>query len=48
MLGHPDDSLTLSHWRTGYIATYALFEALGSFGLILRFTGAVPDSADPS
>ena len=35
----PDDSLSLNQWRTGYIATYALFEALGLFGLILQFTG---------
>jgi hypothetical protein len=36
---HPDDSLTLSHWRSGYIATYSLCEALALFGLILRFLG---------
>jgi len=35
----PDDSLSLSHWRTGYIATYALCEALALFGLALRFLG---------
>jgi hypothetical protein len=35
----PDDSLTLNHWKNGYITTYALCEALGVFGLILRFTG---------
>jgi hypothetical protein len=39
LASHPDDSLTLSHWRSGYIATYALCEALASFGLILRFMG---------
>ena len=36
---HPDDSLSLNHWQTGYIATYALCEALGLFGLVLRFRG---------
>ena len=36
----PDDSLSLNHWRTGYIATYALCEALALFGLILRFRGS--------
>jgi hypothetical protein len=36
---HPDDGLSLNHWRTGYLATYALCEALGLFGLILRFLG---------
>ena len=35
----PDDSVTLSHWRTGYLATYALCEGLALFGLILRFLG---------
>ena len=33
----PDDRLSLNHWRTGYVATYALCEALALFGLILRF-----------
>jgi hypothetical protein len=37
---HPDDPLILNHWKTGYIATYALCEALGLFGLILRFMGS--------
>jgi F0F1-type ATP synthase membrane subunit c/vacuolar-type H+-ATPase subunit K len=36
---HPDDALSLNHWRTGYIATYALCEALALFGLVLRFLG---------
>ena len=36
---HPDDSLSLNHWQTGYIATYALCEALALFGLVLRFRG---------
>lgn len=35
----PDDLLSLGQWRTGYIATYALCEALALFGLILRFVG---------
>jgi hypothetical protein len=39
LASHPDDSLTLAHWKSGYIATYALCEALGLFGLVLRFTG---------
>jgi hypothetical protein len=37
---HPDDSLTLNHWKTGYIATYALCEALAMLGLVLRFMGS--------
>jgi len=36
---HPDDSLILNHWKTGYMATYALCEALALFGLVLRFMG---------
>lgn len=34
-----DDSVTVGRWRTGYILLYALCEALGLFGLILRMTG---------
>jgi len=36
---HPDDSLSLSHWRTGYIATYLLCEVLALLGLALHFLG---------
>jgi len=39
LTARPDDSLSLSHWRTGYLATYALCEALALFGLVLRFRG---------
>jgi hypothetical protein len=39
LAAHPDDQLSLGHWRTGYIATYVLCEALALFGLILRFLG---------
>jgi len=39
LASHPDDGISLSHWRTGYIATYALCEALALFGLIQRFLG---------
>ena len=35
----PEDILSLSHRRTGFIATYALCEALAVFGLVLRFLG---------
>jgi hypothetical protein len=37
---HPDDLLSLNQWKTGYLATYALCEALALFGLVLRFLGA--------
>ena len=36
----PDDLISLNHWRTGYIATYALCEALALFGLVQRFLGS--------
>jgi len=39
LAAHPEDSLSLSHWRTGYIATYVLCESLALFGLVLRFLG---------
>jgi cytochrome b561 len=40
LASHPDDDISLSHWRTGYLATYALCEALALFGLVLRFRGS--------
>jgi hypothetical protein len=39
LITHPDDVISLGHWKTGFIATYALCEALALFGLILRFLG---------
>ena len=39
LASHPDSSITLSHWKTGYFATYALCEALGLFGIALRLLG---------
>jgi hypothetical protein len=36
----PEDSLSLSQWKAGYITTYALCEALALFGLVLRFRGS--------
>ena len=40
LASQPDDDLSLSQWRTGYIVTYALCEALALFGLVLRFRGS--------
>jgi hypothetical protein len=40
LAAHPEDNVSLEHWRTGYIATYCLCEALALFGLILRFRGS--------
>lgn len=39
LASHPDDSVSLAHWKTGYFTTYALCEALALFGLVLRFRG---------
>jgi len=36
----PEDTISLNQWKTGYITTYALCEALALFGLVLRFRGA--------
>jgi len=36
---HPEDNLSLNHWRTGYLTTYALCEALALSGLVQRFLG---------
>jgi hypothetical protein len=44
---HPDDALSLSQWKTGYIATYALCEALALFGLIERFLGCTVQQSAP-
>jgi hypothetical protein len=35
----PEDALSLNHWKTGYIITYALCEGLALFGLVQRFLG---------
>jgi F0F1-type ATP synthase membrane subunit c/vacuolar-type H+-ATPase subunit K len=40
LAAHPDDGLSLRQWRTGYVTTYALCEALALFGLVLRFRGS--------
>ena len=39
LASRPDDSLSLGHWKSGYVATYALCEGLGLFGWILRLMG---------
>jgi hypothetical protein len=44
---HPDDDLSLNHWRTGYFATYALCEALALFGLAQRFLGCSLQQSAP-
>jgi cytochrome b561 len=39
LAAHPDDLVTLQHWKNGYVATYALCEALALFGWVLRIMG---------
>ena len=43
----PEDPLSLNHWRTGYLATYALCEALALFGLVLRFRASPSQQSLP-
>ena len=43
----PEDGLSLHHWRTGYLATYALCEVLALFGLVLRFRGGPMQQSVP-
>jgi len=38
--GGPGEGVGLGHWKTGYIATYALCDALALFGLLLRLRGS--------
>jgi len=47
LAARPEDSLSLNHWRTGYIATYALCEALALFGLVLRFRASPTQASVP-
>lgn len=47
LVTQPDDRLSLNHWKTGFIATYALCEALALFGLIERFLGCIPQQCFP-
>jgi len=36
---NPDDAVSLRHWRSGYITTYALCEVLALLGFVLRCLG---------
>lgn len=36
----PGDLVLLARWKTGYIVTYVLCEALALFGLLLRLMGS--------
>jgi len=47
LVNQPDDQISLNHWKTGFIVTYALCEALALFGLIERFLGCIPQQSFP-
>ncbi|HVN20889.1 MAG TPA: hypothetical protein VMU05_19030 [Dongiaceae bacterium] len=40
LASQPEDTLSLNQWKTGYVTTYALCEALALVGLVLRFLGS--------
>lgn len=39
LMGEPANTAALLRWRQGQIITFALCEALGLYGLVLRFLG---------
>jgi hypothetical protein len=39
LAAQPDDAAALGRWRSGFIMTYALSEAVALFGLVLRIVG---------
>jgi F0F1-type ATP synthase membrane subunit c/vacuolar-type H+-ATPase subunit K len=39
LAARPNDVATLNRWRTGYVMTYVLSEAIALFGLVLRLIG---------
>lgn len=47
LAAQPDDAVSLNQWRTGYIVTYALCEALALLGLVQRFLGASLQQSAP-
>ena len=47
LAAQPEDSISLSHWRTGYLVTYALCEGLALFGLVLRLLGSTLQQSVP-
>jgi hypothetical protein len=36
---HPEDATALARWRTGYVITYVLCEAVALYGFVLRMMG---------
>jgi ABC-type Fe3+ transport system permease subunit len=43
----PDDAAALKRWRTGYIITFAICEAIVLYGVVLRFAGLEPRRTFP-
>jgi hypothetical protein len=43
----PEDTVSLHQWRTGYILTYALCEALAFLGLVQRLLGGSLQQSAP-
>ena len=39
LAAQPGDATALNRWRTGYLVTYCLCEAIALYGLVLRFMG---------
>lgn len=39
LCNRPEDAVTVSRWRAGHFATFALCELLALFGLVLRLVG---------
>ena len=39
LAGDPENLAALNRWRIGYIATFALSEAVALYGFVLRFVG---------
>jgi hypothetical protein len=44
---HPDDNISLNHWKTGFLVTYALCEGLALVGLVQRVLGASLQQSAP-
>ena len=42
LVTHPEDNISLNHWKTGYLVTYALCEGLALFGLSSAGFGRQP------
>jgi hypothetical protein len=47
LAAQPEDSMALNRWRSGYLVTYALCEAVAMFGLVLRVLGFTLSEVSP-